>query len=489
MDGVEPLTAGPARRTRERSPAVVRAALFSLADMAAVTVAWLGAGPALHLAVPELTGASDPIGAASLLWLGSAIGVVLWLASRRHHYLRLAWSTQLSDVLAGSAVALAGTASATALAKSLGYVDIAQSTGGDVVSSSWLALWLLGWMLFAPSLMVTRSIARTLLRSSGRWTLRTVIVAPSAAAEKVEAALRSSQRLGFEVIGRLDPADPRQAAELRHIGAAQADLLVMAADLEGASTIELMIAEFGPPRLPIATTLVHPGLSSLDSRHRAFAGHDVVLLPPPRGLAMPVGGMRKRCMDQLGAALLLLALAPLFAVLAILIRRDGGDALFRHQRLGVNGRMFACMKFRSMVANSERVLEQLLESDMQAAAEWQATQKLRRDPRVTAVGRFLRKTSLDELPQLINVLRGEMSLVGPRPIVRAEIVRYGSEIRYYYRARPGLTGLWQVSGRSDTSYAQRVELDVRYVANWTFWRDIVIVLKTIPAVVLRKGAV
>ena len=490
MDGSERLATVPARHAAERRPALVRTLAFSLADMVAMAVAWLGAAPVLHAtALPDLTAAIDPFGSAAVLWLASATCVVAWLASRRHHDLRLAWNTQLSDVLAGSATALGGTAAIGTLARLLGYVDLYQTSGNGLVSPVWLASWLTSWMIFVPALMATRTVTRALLRSSGLWTLRTVIVAPRATAEKVEAALRSNHRLGFDVIGHVDPADARQAAQLRLLAAATADLLIVATDLEHPGLVDETVAELKLTRLPVATTLVHPGLSGLDNRRRAFAGHDVVLLPSSREPSTPVGGLRKQCLDRCGAAILLLLLTPLFLLLAVLIRRDGGDALFRHQRLGANGRMFPCMKFRSMVANSDRVLEQLLASDPSAAAEWNATQKLRRDPRVTGVGRFLRKTSLDELPQLINVLRGEMSLVGPRPIVRAEIVRYGSEIRYYYQARPGLTGLWQVSGRSDTSYAQRVELDVRYVANWTFWRDVAIVLKTIPAVILRKGAV
>ncbi len=490
MDGSERLATVPVPVATERRPALVRTATFSLADLVAVAAAWVGAAPVLRVAaLPGLPEAVDPSGLAGLLWLASAVCVVTWLASRRHHNLRLAWNTQLSDVLAGSAAALGGTAALGTLARMLGYAELHQAAGNDMVSPVWLASWLTSWMIFVPALMATRTVARALLRSSGFWTLRTVIVAPAAAAEKVEAALRSNHRLGFDVIGHVDPGDARQAAQLRLVDPATADLLIVATDFDRPGSVEQAIAELKLTRLPVATTLVHPGLSGLNNRHRAFTGHDVVLLPSLRERSTPVGGLAKQCMDRCGAALLLLMLAPLFVLLAMLIRRDGGDALFRHQRLGANGRMFGCMKFRSMVANSDRVLEQLLASDPAAAAEWNATQKLRRDPRVTGVGHFLRKTSLDELPQLINVLRGEMSLVGPRPIVRAEIVRYGSEIRYYYQARPGLTGLWQVSGRSDTSYAQRVELDVRYVANWTFWRDVAIVLKTIPAVILRKGAV
>jgi len=150
--------------------------------------------------------------------------------------------------------------------------------------------------------------------------------------------------------------------------------------------------------------------------------------------------------------------------------------------------MFDCLKFRSMGVDADSVLRRLLANDPEAADEWAATQKLRDDPRITRIGRFLRASSLDELPQLLNVVRGEMSLVGPRPIVRAEVARYGSNIEHYYAAKPGLTGLWQVSGRSDMSYARRVQLDVWYVRNWSLWHDIAILFKTVPAVCLQRGA-
>ncbi|PLP17338.1 UDP-phosphate galactose phosphotransferase, partial [Klebsiella pneumoniae] len=142
--------------------------------------------------------------------------------------------------------------------------------------------------------------------------------------------------------------------------------------------------------------------------------------------------------------------------------------------IGKNGKPFKCLKFRSMVINSKEVLEELLQSDPQAKAEWDATFKLKDDPRVTSIGKFLRKTSLDELPQLFNVLRGEMSLVGPRPIINAELERYSEEVDYYLLGKPGMTGLWQVSGRSDVDYETRVYLDAWYVKNWSMWNDIAI---------------
>jgi UDP-galactose-lipid carrier transferase len=196
----------------------------------------------------------------------------------------------------------------------------------------------------------------------------------------------------------------------------------------------------------------------------------------------------KSAFDFAAAAVLLVLLLPVFVVVGLLIRLDGGPAMFSHRRVGTGGRRFQCLKFRSMVLDADAVLARLLRDDPAAAEEWAATQKLRNDPRITPIGRILRKTSLDELPQLINVLRGEMSLVGPRPIVENEVNRYGDQIGYYMAARPGMTGLWQVSGRSETTYDDRVRLDVRYVREWSLWQDIAILLKTVLVVIQRRGA-
>jgi lipopolysaccharide/colanic/teichoic acid biosynthesis glycosyltransferase len=162
--------------------------------------------------------------------------------------------------------------------------------------------------------------------------------------------------------------------------------------------------------------------------------------------------------------------------------------LFAHYRVGRDGKLFRCMKFRSMLRDSEQVLAQLLRDDPQARAEWARDQKLADDPRITSVGQFLRRSSLDELPQLLNVLRGEMSLVGPRPITVSELTRYGSVRWHYLSVRPGITGLWQVSGRNNTSYEERVALDRHYVEQRSWIGDIGILLRTVRVVVLREGA-
>jgi Undecaprenyl-phosphate galactose phosphotransferase WbaP len=197
----------------------------------------------------------------------------------------------------------------------------------------------------------------------------------------------------------------------------------------------------------------------------------------------------KRALDILGAGVGLVLLAPFFLIVALMVRADGGPAFFAHQRVGRGGKLFGCLKFRSMVVDSQARLEALLANDPAARAEWEATRKLKNDPRITRIGRFLRSTSLDELPQLINVLLGEMSLVGPRPVQEAEIDRYyGASAAHYMAVRPGITGLWQVSGRSETSYESRVALDVSYVSRPSLLADISILLRTPVAVLSRRGA-
>jgi exopolysaccharide production protein ExoY len=196
-----------------------------------------------------------------------------------------------------------------------------------------------------------------------------------------------------------------------------------------------------------------------------------------------------RIMDIGFSLLALLFLAPIFLFIALVVRlQDGGPAMFAHGRIGQGGRRFNCLKFRSMCLDSDARLQALLTSDPQARIEWSRDHKLRRDPRITPLGGFLRRSSLDELPQFLNVLRGEMSLVGPRPIVDAEVPRYGHYIACYYANKPGITGLWQVSGRNEVGYRRRVAMDVIYARRRGVGLYIWILLATAPAVLLRRGA-
>lgn len=198
---------------------------------------------------------------------------------------------------------------------------------------------------------------------------------------------------------------------------------------------------------------------------------------------VPVGGHTKRVFDIVIALTTLILMAPIMGIIALLIYFTmGGPIFFAQPRMGYNRKTFRCLKFRSMVTNADERLAALLAQDKEAAHSWATTQKLKRDPRVTWLGHLLRKSSLDELPQLINILRGEMSCIGPRPVIQEELDRYGPHAQDYAMAKPGLTGLWQVNGRSNTSYDHRVECDRYYVNNWSLALDISILLRTVPAV-------
>lgn len=207
---------------------------------------------------------------------------------------------------------------------------------------------------------------------------------------------------------------------------------------------------------------------------------------PPRSL---LGTGISTWLNQLGALLLLVALSPVMLCVAWSIWRcDGAPVFFGHYRVGRDGRLFRCLKFRSMYRDADRMLQELLKSDPRARAEWERDQKLVNDPRITPMGHILRKTSLDELPQLFNVLRGEMSLVGPRPVTVGELVRYGNSRWHYLSVQPGMTGLWQVSGRNNTTYDERVALDRRYVEARSLGLDISILFKTVKVVLTNDGA-
>jgi|SRR5262245_47909963 len=218
------------------------------------------------------------------------------------------------------------------------------------------------------------------------------------------------------------------------------------------------------------------------------AGMRATLDVPEAGDVSPVGGALKRALDIAIASLVLILLVPLMAWIAIAIRLCmGGPIIFRQERIGLSGSTFVCFKFRSMVRNADEILAKHLAENPSAAREWQETQKLRSDPRVGVFGNILRKSSLDELPQLFNVLRGDMSCVGPRPVIPSELGRYGAHARACFMARPGITGIWQTNGRNRLSYAERIALDQYYVNHWSFSLDLRLLLKTIPAVLRAEN--
>ena len=471
------VAARPDRRLAERVRPVLLVASDALAFVPAVFLAF-----AVHVAtqVSPLERAIENLSQLGTAWHGWGSLLVLvsllgFFGGRGHYTSRVPFWTQLGDVVIGTTVALA-----CDIFLIIAVYDRPVQTEG-----------LLRWILYCPFLLLFRAGVRTFLCACGLWALRTIIIASDTVVEQARAALLSDPALGYQLVSSVELADAVMLGDeelLDVIEERGADFVVVAVGSGQSAAERAVISALRKARRPIALVPALEGLPVVGLRPHHFFSHDIVMLVSRNNLARPFSRAMKAAFDQVVAAILLILLTPLLLALSLLVRSDGGPAFYRHKRIGANGQSFGCIKFRTMVTDADQVLERVLATDLTAAAEWAATQKLRDDPRVTRLGQFLRRSSLDELPQLLNVLRGEMSLVGPRPIVDAEVSRYGEDIEYYYETKPGLTGLWQVSGRSDTSYARRVRLDVWYVRNWTLWHDIAILLKTIPAVFLQRGA-
>ncbi|MBV8095886.1 MAG: undecaprenyl-phosphate galactose phosphotransferase WbaP [Acetobacteraceae bacterium] len=463
--------------------ASLRALILITADVSAFVLATCTAF-VMHMAVrlSPLERAYQQIVSTGVNWPGWATLLVLTVllthfGSRGHYTNRIPFWTELHGVVTGVFIAFLCDC----------FIRVA------VYGLTFVFEGVARWLVFAPCILLTRQTARCALRACGLWTLRTLMVGERSAISSARAALLSEPGLGYDLAGiiPLEAISVKQFADpwpgiLSEYGA---EFVVVGVGAGYPETERAVVLSLARNQVPFALVPALDGLPVTGFRNQYFFSHDVVLLVCRNNLARPLSRFIKSVFDQILAAAALVLLAPLFLVLAWMIRSDGGPALFGHTRIGANGQKFRCLKFRTMVPDADAALQRILSTDPRARAEWHSAHKLRDDPRITRIGMFLRQTSLDELPQLLNVLRGEMSLVGPRPIVDAEIPRYGDNIAYYYEAKPGITGLWQVSGRSNTSYEDRVKLDVWYVRNWTLWHDIAILLKTIPAVLLKKGAV
>jgi undecaprenyl-phosphate galactose phosphotransferase len=449
--------------------------------IAADTVAFGIAVLVASIAAPVLApvGWGDPAGATlphSLLWLIAIYaGGIATYAAFGHYDHRCAVGREIRDIVAGATGVMVGTGFAAFL--------LAEALPRGVLLGSAAA-----FMLLAVPL---RHVARRALRRAGKWQIPVLVVGSGAWGSAAADGLRQANRLGYHVMGVVSPhvilsgMSPRPWTQML---AQRGARMVVLAECAGDRPVPGLAASLVRERIAFAVMPQPDGLPVAGCRSTPFAQQDTVLHSYRNNLDKPVARVTKIMFDLAASCAALLVLAPLLVIIAALVSLDGGPVLFGHTRVGARGRVFKCWKFRSMVADSGAMLHRLLQDDPAAAEEWAHTHKLRHDPRVTWIGRLLRKTSLDELPQLLNVLRLDMSLVGPRPIVSLEIPKYGEDIAYYYETRPGITGLWQVSGRSDTSYGQRVRLDTWYVKNWTLWQDMEILFRTIPAVISGRGA-
>ncbi|MEO8662119.1 MAG: undecaprenyl-phosphate galactose phosphotransferase WbaP [Bryobacteraceae bacterium] len=360
------------------------------------------------------------------------------------------------------------------------------------------------WTLFlAVALSVilvplTRGAVRLWLSHRDWWGYPTVIFGAGEPARLVLSAIQQQPGLGLKPVAVIDPESDLDEIEgvpvyssvdvVDALISRKADAYAIATAPETFSrALTQMVDNYVIPNF--GHVLVVPSLflwSQLWVRPKSLGS--VFGLEIPR-TSQSNHVFSKRLLDITISGASLVFLAPLFLAIAVAIRMTSrGPVFFGHRRIGQSGVYFQAWKFRTMAVNGDEMLEEYLRDNPAAREEWETSQKLRDDPRVSRVGRLLRRTSLDELPQLWNVLKNDMSLVGPRPIVQAEVSRYGPAFDTYTRVKGGLTGLWQVSGRSDTSYEERVRLDTMYVRNSSVWLDLFILYRTIGVVIFRSGA-
>ena len=362
-------------------------------------------------------------------------------------------------------------------------------------------LWMLTWFWALILVPIVRIFFKKLLLKLNLYQKDTVIIGSGQNAKDVYRALAGESYLGFSlcyfVSSDIIPENGKN--EIKVIDARNKDIIslqqldtkavqfILALDDEMILDSWLRYLALNKYRSVSVIPNIR-GIPLYGTDMSFLFSHEILLLRVNNNLAKRSSRILKRIMDVLGSLGIIILLSPVLLYLYFSVKKDGGNAMYGHPRIGRNGKIFKCLKFRSMVVNSKEVLDELLRTDPEARAEWEKDFKLKNDPRITKIGAFIRKTSLDELPQLFNVLKGEMSLVGPRPIVADELERYQDDVEYYLMAKPGMTGLWQVSGRNDVDYNTRVYFDSWYVKNWSLWNDIAILFKTVNVVLKKDGA-
>ncbi|MCB9988477.1 MAG: undecaprenyl-phosphate galactose phosphotransferase WbaP [Rhodospirillales bacterium] len=413
----------------------------------------------------------------------SGVGVV-WFFNKGHYGSRTPWWQQVEHVILFCLSAL--------LIE--GFVSYALQTP---LPRLWVSL---SWLLAVPCILIYRWAARAILIKTGHWAKPTILIGGYLNANETLYALKSDLYLKYDVkyvvlLGATQ--EEKEKFQNAHgdieikseLGDMQPrDYIVLAPDFRDQILLKNTIAKIKEFGAHYAIVPPLEGFSLYGLYPQYFFGYGIVLLEPMRRLQTLSGRFMKSALDKTVAFLILTVFSPVFLFLIWQVKKDGGPAFYGQTRIGRDGNPFKCWKFRSMVTNADDILKDLLANNPEAQAEWEKDFKLKDDPRITKIGQLLRKTSLDEIPQLFNVLRGDMSLVGPRPIVEDEKKYYADQIKYYLAVKPGITGMWQVSGRNDITYAQRVYLDGWYVKHWSIWHDIVILIKTVFVVIGRRGA-
>ena len=357
----------------------------------------------------------------------------------------------------------------------------------------------ISWLGSVIAFPVARATARMMVKGASWWGVPAVIFGAGDTGRLVVDRLLKKPWIGYRPAVMLDD-DPELEGEYRGVPILKGcELGPAIAERCGAATA--IVAMPGAERARLAAIVADdarsfkhyvliPDFFGMTSGWMSVRDFDGILgLYTSQRLIVPMNRGIKRFFDIVLSILGGILISPFIGLIAILIKLDSrGPVFYGHHRLGKNGKSFKAWKFRSMVSNSGEVLADLLAKDPGARAEWESSYKLRDDPRVTRMGKFLRKTSLDELPQIWNVIRGEMSLIGPRPIIEDEVPKYGHNYRLFSSVKPGMSGLWQVSGRSDTDYEERVALDIYYIQSWSLWLDLYILFKTVGVVLGGDGA-
>ncbi|WBQ13753.1 exopolysaccharide biosynthesis polyprenyl glycosylphosphotransferase [Hyphomonadaceae bacterium BL14] len=478
-------TPGPLRgqfrgRTRHQFKSAslqsIKSAALVWADLTAFAIAAVGAYGLTDLlrAMAGYPALSDhPAGLSLHFAIAGAFSLVMlvWLRSKGHYHRREALTDQLPAILTGCAVAMLG-------AGAIQFATI--EVGSRVLTAT-------HWLILAPALAGTRLAARQALRSAGLWTSPAVLFTAAVRSGAVREVIARHDALGVHVdsVVATDDMDKARLIDAMRRASISGRGVVYAPapdEQDQHDVIRALVLEGVP-------FLLAPQIGPLPTQAEVlnYPLEDVSFIDVRDPLARPAAEIAKRVFDVAASAGLLVLLAPVLAAITLAVRADGGPALFRQRRVGRGGRSFDCLKFRSMQLDAEARLDKLIRDNPAIASEWHAFQKLRRDPRITPVGWLIRKTNLDELPQLINVLRGDMSLVGPRPMTLSQISAYGDYMTAYARMRPGLTGLWQTNGRNQTTFAERARLDAWYVRNWSLWRDCVILVRTVREVIFARG--
>lgn len=363
------------------------------------------------------------------------------------------------------------------------------------------ALWVITWIFILLLVPFSRILTKYLLNKLGYWQRDTWIIGSGNNAIEAYKAIISEQNLGLKIIGFIASEGGVRAGEtINGIKVISNDIdwlrgedkktqFIVAVESHQSEMRNSWLRNFMIQGFRYVSVIPTLRGMPLDSTDMSFIfSHEVMIFRVQQNLAKLSSRTLKRLFDIIASIAIIILLSPVLLYICRQVKKDGGPAIYGHERIGKDGKPFKCLKFRSMVTNSKDVLNELLQNDPEAKREWDTTFKLKNDPRITKIGAVLRRTSLDELPQLFNVLKGEMSLVGPRPIITAELERYNEEVDYYLLSKHGMTGLWQVSGRSDVDYETRVYLDAWYVKNWSMWNDIAILFKTVGVVLKKDGA-